>query len=224
MKAQSSGRAATLLAAIGVVGTVSAARAEIVTATVTGIFGAATDLYLFFPNSPSPVTLDGDPFSTTFVYDTSLGTSITTANSDTIEGGSADSPILSATLTAEGKTFAVTGFDDVSVGIGGGLGIYAVTADNLSTDRSINVFLYPTGGVPDSLDTPFSGTDPSKGTGTFDVTAGGSAVSFGNLIPETVTVTLGIPEPSTWAMMLLGFAGLGFLCYRTSRRGVSIAA
>ena len=62
MKAQSSVRAATLLAAIGVVGTVSAARAEIVTATVTGIFGAATDLYLFFPNSPSPVTLDGDPF------------------------------------------------------------------------------------------------------------------------------------------------------------------
>jgi hypothetical protein len=26
-----------------------------------------------------------------------------------------------------------------------------------------------------------------------------------------------IPEPSTWAMMLLGFAGLGFLCYRKAR-------
>jgi len=28
-----------------------------------------------------------------------------------------------------------------------------------------------------------------------------------------------IPEPSTWAMMLLGFAGLGFLGYRPARKG-----
>lgn len=27
-----------------------------------------------------------------------------------------------------------------------------------------------------------------------------------------------IPEPSTWAMMILGFAGIGFLSYRRSRR------
>ena len=32
-----------------------------------------------------------------------------------------------------------------------------------------------------------------------------------------------VPEPSTWAMMLLGFAGLGFVGYRT-RRAVSIGA
>ena len=27
-----------------------------------------------------------------------------------------------------------------------------------------------------------------------------------------------VPEPSTWAMMLLGFAGLGFAGYRHARR------
>jgi PEP-CTERM motif len=32
-----------------------------------------------------------------------------------------------------------------------------------------------------------------------------------------------VPEPSTWAMMLLGFAGLGFAGYRKSRSAVSIA-
>ena len=32
----------------------------------------------------------------------------------------------------------------------------------------------------------------------------------------TVDIT-GIPEPSTWVMMLAGFAGLGFAAYRTSR-------
>ena len=30
-----------------------------------------------------------------------------------------------------------------------------------------------------------------------------------------------VPEPSTWAMMLLGFAGLGFAGYRRARAGVT---
>jgi hypothetical protein len=33
-----------------------------------------------------------------------------------------------------------------------------------------------------------------------------------------------VPEPSTWAMMLVGFAGLGFAAYRISRTAVSVAA
>jgi hypothetical protein len=32
----------------------------------------------------------------------------------------------------------------------------------------------------------------------------------------------GVPEPSTWAMMLIGFSGLGF-AFRQSRRKVSFA-
>jgi hypothetical protein len=33
-----------------------------------------------------------------------------------------------------------------------------------------------------------------------------------------------VPEPSTWAMMLLGFVGLGFVSYRASRKSVALAA
>jgi PEP-CTERM motif len=42
----------------------------------------------------------------------------------------------------------------------------------------------------------------------------------------SIDVTFGVPEPSTWAMMLLGFAGIGFAGYRSSRKGraVSLAA
>jgi hypothetical protein len=36
------------------------------------------------------------------------------------------------------------------------------------------------------------------------------------------TGLVGAPEPSTWAMMLLGFAGLGFAGYRASRKSVAI--
>jgi hypothetical protein len=33
-------------------------------------------------------------------------------------------------------------------------------------------------------------------------------------------ITAAVPEPSTWAMMILGFAGVGFLAYRR-KRGVA---
>jgi hypothetical protein len=38
------------------------------------------------------------------------------------------------------------------------------------------------------------------------------------------TFTTAVPESSTWAMMLLGFAGLGFVGYRKTRSAVSIAS
>ena len=37
-------------------------------------------------------------------------------------------------------------------------------------------------------------------------------------------VTATTPEPSTWAMMIVGFAGLGFAGYRASRRAATAAA
>ena len=30
---------------------------------------------------------------------------------------------------------------------------------------------------------------------------------------------IAVPEPSTWAMMLLGFAGLGYAAWRGGRKG-----
>jgi hypothetical protein len=33
-----------------------------------------------------------------------------------------------------------------------------------------------------------------------------------------------VPEPSTWAMMFAGFAGLGVAGYRNARRGAALAA
>jgi hypothetical protein len=34
----------------------------------------------------------------------------------------------------------------------------------------------------------------------------------------TTSIAGGVPEPSIWALMLIGFAGLGFISYRRTRR------
>jgi PEP-CTERM motif len=67
----------------------------------------------------------------------------------------------------------------------------------------------------------------AEGNGLVMFTGTYSSITWTNPTFENyyaVTVGSAVPEPSTWAMMLLGFAGLGFAGYRTSRKPISIAA
>jgi len=48
---------------------------------------------------------------------------------------------------------------------------------------------------------------------------GGSTYTFTNVTPPPA-----VPEPSTWAMMLIGFAGLGYAGRRASRKSAALAA
>jgi hypothetical protein len=65
---------------------------------------------------------------------------------------------------------------------------------------------------------------------TDNLSAGTITVDWaGTLTPGTETAVFtfsnGVPEPSTWAMVLLGFAGLGFAGYRQAKKkGASFAA
>ena len=71
------------------------------------------------------------------------------------------------------------------------------------------------------------GIDPSLGLDPNNPVAFVTALTFtgqgsftGTMTP--ITITIGVPEPSTWAMMILGFAGVGYMAYR--RRGQRIVA
>ena len=76
------------------------------------------------------------------------------------------------------------------------------------------------GGVFSTINPPGGGSTPAVTVnGINDL---GHIVGFyTNATTDTVDGFVGtpVPEPSTWAMMLLGFAGLGFLAYRKVRTG-----
>ncbi len=62
----------------------------------------------------------------------------------------------------------------------------------------------------DNVNMVLNTTDPNSG-GTFqtDIAATTAAISA-------------VPEPSTWAMMILGFAGIGLMAYRRKRNGPAL--
>jgi hypothetical protein len=55
--------------------------------------------------------------------------------------------------------------------------------------------------------------------GVFTETEDGDIFSVTNVTPPS-----GVPEPSTWAMLLIGFAGLGYASRRVSRKSATLAA
>jgi hypothetical protein len=72
--------------------------------------------------------------------------------------------------------------------------------------------------------TPGSWTSLSFGGTTVDsfvITSTGNNHNW--LMDDLVLGVAAVPEPSTWAMMILGFAGVGFMTYRRSRKDQALA-
>jgi hypothetical protein len=69
----------------------------------------------------------------------------------------------------------------------------------------------------------WEGLDPTGlSETTFDNHSGEEAGVLADILVGTPPT--GVPEPSTWAMMLVGFAGLGFAAFRTRKSERAIVA
>jgi hypothetical protein len=134
----------------------------------------------------------------------------------TLNGSVYDINSISGSVTEASGTYSITG--GLPPGVTGSTTYY--TYDN-SITQSANIFNLSTTGIlfyantPDFYSLPLSefnlwwnGNGTSYGLGT---TASNNVNATFNGVG---TLTAAVPEPSTWAMMLLGFAGLGVMAYR----------
>jgi hypothetical protein len=120
-----------------------------------------------------------------------------------------------------------------------GIPATAVSYDNLfylGANAPVTCFGVPAGGYIDDYGILFTLSDGSvvdiyghggSGNAIYGAVvwaAGASGPDYTSALQSGTGLTLTVPEPSTWAMMVLGFAGLGFAGYRKSRKSGPVAA
>jgi hypothetical protein len=100
---------------------------------------------------------------------------------------------------------------------------FAVTfaTSDTAPSNAINSVALPTGPYDPSqfLDTNFAFTTSP----TYEHLNDGQVIFLSGTL-ELAPVVAGVPEPSTWAMMLLGFTGVGFMAYRRKSKSALMAA
>jgi hypothetical protein len=196
-----------------------------------GIFGTAG------------ANLVGSSWVATYTFDTSHGTYYSTGDQSYVIGGSAFgsiSPVLSSMITINGVSKSVDGsYAGYEYGLNTSFGYSAQfqEAISLTQDKLVASIFNYNGSLPASITTPFTHTldiNDTVNNGMYS-TANDTETFFANISILTVSFheddgdsgdhdedhehVHGVPEPSTWAMILLGFAGIGFAAYRKKKTG-----
>ena len=130
----------------------------------------------------------------------------------------ASNPFINRSYLVSGISNGLTGQDQVYHQ--GDFGSECFHSNGFCVTSYILAFSYKTPFVP-SLDFNQSifATDLDPGSNTYflfrdEPSTDGSIQQYTGLYGSIDTLAVNVPEPSTWAMMLLGFAGLGFAAYR----------
>jgi hypothetical protein len=132
-------------------------------------------------------------------------------------------PVTALSLTAtpgiyQGGTFGLGSLENLVNGYND------LNGPNTTNFAILDAITSQFGGVGLGLTFPYPGggaiattTLSQFGEATYDVFNAGGQMIASEALSGTVTPVAGVPEPSTWAMMLVGFAGLSFAGYRRTR-------
>jgi hypothetical protein len=221
----------------------SSAQATIVTATYTGTITSGISC------SEACAGLDGANFRAVFNYDPTIaGFQGNTPNYSHAFGGGALGivPIISESFSINnGPSLNFSSFDSGAIqsysdefgSSQGHSSAFLISTPQIFYLQNMDVVIGSTStSIPLSLLSPFTYTLQAGefGSGSFHYHyidfAGRDDILFADLAPTTLTVTVAespiaaVPEPSTWAMMILGFAGIGFMAYHRKTRPALMAA
>ena len=229
---------ATFCAAIGVVLSVTGASATLVKAEYAGTVIDGNDGSGFF--SSVGADLSGLAFTADFLFDTETGVWVSqSATLNDLKGGPgsgyvfSDSPMEEASLTIKGITYNfATDFLGEIFGANGQTGVanqqsHKGEAGVASISAKVfNKNFQISGDIPATIDAPFTFSLGPNDAGTGNFIFGSGNQTYGDLAPTTLTYTVpssGAPEPSTWALMVAGFAGLALVGYRAGRKNAALA-
>lgn len=193
----------------------SPAKATVMVATFNGTL---LDSYSqdFAGDFGSPGSLLGKDFTLTVIYDTTLGMVRSPSPYDNRVGGSYHAnvgPIVSAKLTINNisQMFDVTVYSYVAAAEGE-FSTFASQAGPLTPQFGDNFAAFShVGTSPNNLTTPYTLEEPCEYCGNFWLhDATGARTSQGAFYVTGANVApLAVPEPSTWALLILGFGGVG---------------
>jgi outer membrane lipase/esterase len=109
---------------------------------------------------------------------------------------------------------------DLAKQLSGEAGVSIFDIFGLGTSLAVNPGAFGFSNVKDACGAPSNGCDPA----TAEYWDGIHPTAFAHSeIAETfLTETGAVPEPSTWAMVIVGFGGLGFMAYRRKHKGPAL--
>jgi len=139
--------------------------------------------------------------------------------------GGGDITALDFGITTTPNGFPITGHASVTTGpqTGTGVDYWILRTDSFSTG---NISLGPgtyylaLQNAVNTGDHPDFWTENDGSSAAYHNYSG----SIGSESFQILGVTAAVPEPSTWAMMILGFTGLGFMAYRRKQTGAAFTA
>jgi hypothetical protein len=180
---------------------------------------ANTNITFAFREDPAFIS-----FGNVSVVDVTTGLATNLILNGTFASGSGNN----ATSWTFANIYGATASGVVSSSCGGGLGtcwrdgsvqaydaITQVISTTVGDDYRISFSLSDNGGLTTFSDLSTNGDTTSTGGNGIDVLTYAQA---------GLPIAGGVPEPSTWAMMILGFAGVGFMAYRRKSKPALMAA
>jgi hypothetical protein len=178
---------------------------------------------------PSSGSLGSGQFSLNLTFDTSRAFPANVTSSEVVSFNTSpvqNNPSAGYATFSGGLGYFISGISSALDQVGAGfttqrIADYSLQKAGWVITPSLAITAYSPQ-IPDSIFTPFNILDGLSGTGIlsyfyFNTFLGGGIESF-SLTPLTLEVQVsGVPETSTWAMLLIGFAGLRFATYRKER-------